>query len=157
MNEKKKVYEVGFIIVPTISHDHVSKEIDGIHNVITKNGGDIISEEVPKTIRLAYEMSKTLGNKKLRYDTGHFGWVKFYGTEEGVIEVKKYFDTQDNILRSLIIKTVAENTLYGHKIMPEKANKPERAEDNRVAENTEEKGEINQEELDKSIDKLVIE
>lgn len=155
MNSKKKVYEVGYIIVPTVSPDHISKEVDLLHATITKNDGEIIAEEAPRLRPLAYEMLKVTGNERNKFDTGHFGWVKFYGTEDGIGEIKKALDVMDKVLRYIIVKTVAESTLYGHKITPEKTKSDKLVE--RVVPKPEEKVEINEEELDKSIDKLVIE
>ena len=154
MENKKKVYEVGYIIIPSVSPDHLEKEVSVVRDAIIKNDGEVISEEFPKMRELSYEMLKVTGNERNKFDTGYFGWIKFYGTEEGVGEIKKAFDTSAKILRSLIVKTVAENTLYGHKIVSEKPQRPQKAPAPKVEE---EKVEVNEEELDKSIDKLVIE
>lgn len=155
MNEKNKIYEVGYIIVPTVSPDHINIETDKIHELITKGNCNIISEELPKIIRLAYKMTKDVGNQRSNYDTGHFGWVKFEDNEDQITEIKKALDLNEKILRFIIVKTVAENTLYGYRIAIEKS-KTDRLEEKK-SEKPEKKAEIDQEELDKSIDKLVIE
>lgn len=145
-----KVYEVGYIIVPTVAPDHVAKEVDALKAILSKNKAEVISEEFPKMRTLAYQMLKVVGAQRSKFDTGYFGWVKFSATEEAVLEIKKAIDLSEKVLRHLLITTVAENTLYGAKHAPvEKA--PALSTDK-----VEEKAEVSQEDLDKSIDKLVI-
>jgi transketolase len=42
-----KVYEVGYIIVPTVAPDHVAKEVDALKAILSKNKAEVISEEFP--------------------------------------------------------------------------------------------------------------
>ncbi|MEN9621671.1 MAG: hypothetical protein RLZZ67_105 [Candidatus Parcubacteria bacterium] len=112
------VYEVGFHIVPAVSPEKLPAEVDAIKAVLAGNNATIIAEEFPKLRNLAYQMVKAIGPARHKYDTAHFGWIKFEASAEAVLEIKKAMDANEKVLRYLLVKTVAENTLYGAKILP---------------------------------------
>lgn len=148
------VYEVGYLIVPTVSPDHIGKEVEAIKAVLAQNGASVISEDAPKLRTLYYKMLKVVGPVRHKFDTAHFGWIKFEAKAESAKEIDKAFKSNEKVLRFLLIKTVEENTLYGARILGEKvAGTPEKSD---VAASPVEKA-ANPEDLDKSIDKLVIE
>ncbi|HVT75109.1 MAG TPA: 30S ribosomal protein S6 [Candidatus Paceibacterota bacterium] len=144
------VYEVGYHIVPTVSPETLPQEVDAIKAVLGAQQATIISEETPKLRNLAYTIVKPIGPARHRFDTAYFGWIKFEAPREAVAELDKMMKGSDKVLRYLIVKTVAENTLYGAKILAEekKEAKPEATKDA--------KRPASAEELDKSIDKLVV-
>jgi ribosomal protein S6 len=143
------VYEVGFHIVPTVSPENLPKEVDAIKAVLAKNGAVTISEEFPKLRALAYQMVKVVGPARHRHDSAYFGWIKFEAPKTAVAEINKAMDANEKVLRYIVIKTVAENTLYGDKLAADaKAVKDEEAA--KVADSKAAAVEI-----DKSIDKLV--
>ncbi len=113
------VYEVGYHIVPAVSPEKLPAEVDAIKAVLAGNNATIISEEAPKLRTLAYQMVKAIGPARHKYDTAYFGWIKFEAAPEAAIEVKKAMDANEKVLRYLLIKTVAENTLYGDKVLPQ--------------------------------------
>lgn len=149
------VYEVAFHIVPTVSPENLPKEVEAIKAVLGAQKATIISEEMPKLRSLAYQMVKVIGPTHHKFDTAYFGWIKFEGSKDTVIELDKALKLSDKIIRYLIIKTVRENTIYGPKIMAlekkdsqETSAKPEKIEAEVPKQTTED--------LDKSIDKLVV-
>ncbi|MBX4209081.1 30S ribosomal protein S6 [Candidatus Parcubacteria bacterium] len=139
------VYEVGFHVVPTVSPENLPKEVDAIKAILGAQKATIISEEFPKLRNLAYTMIKAIGPARHRIDSAYFGWIKFEGPKETVAELDKALKGSDKILRYLIVKTVRENTIYGPKILSDEKR-----------EMTEKKPQASQEEIDKSIDKLVV-
>lgn len=148
------VYEIGYLIVPTVSPDHIVKEVEAIKAVLAQNGASVISEESPKLQTLYYKMLKVVGPVRHKFDTAHFGWIKFEAKAEKVMEIDKAMKINEKVLRFLLIKTVEENTLYGARILGEKL---EASSDNSPATaHPAEKAPVSQEEIDKSIDKLVI-
>lgn len=151
--DKATVYEVGFHIVPAVSPETLPKEVDAIKAVLTGAGATIISEEFPKLRTLAYTLVKAIGPVRNKYDTAHFGWIKFEAPAESQVEIKKALDANEKIIRFLIVKTVKENTLYGATILPQ--IKEEGAKTDEVSAPKEAPA-PSQEELDKTIDKLVI-
>lgn len=139
------VYEVGFHIVPAVSPEKLPAEVDAIKAVLGGAKATIISEEFPKLRNLAYTMIKAIGPARHRYDTAYFGWIKFEAAPETSADIKKALDSNEKILRYILIKTVRENTLYGAKILPQ-----EKAEEGKEGEKP-----ASTEEIDKSIEKLV--
>lgn len=148
------VYEVGFHIVPAVSPESLPKEVDAIKAFLGKQGATIISEEFPKLRTLAYSMVKVIGQNRHTYDTAHFGWIKFEASKESVGEIEKFFQASEKVLRHLLIKTVRENTLYGGKIIAQEESAREEAP-KEAAKESKSAG-ATPEDLDKSIDKLVV-
>lgn len=158
----KTVYEIGFNLISTIGTDEVAKEVSSIKDKIISLGGEIISDEHPVLIKLAYEMIKEIDNKNVRFNSAYFGWIKFDLSPEDVAEIKKMADFSLVMLRYIIIKTVRENTLYSSKIL--KTTKkivpglPELSATDDVDTNEEEATEdlpMIEEEVDKKLDELL--
>jgi len=112
----KTIYEIGYNLIPTISEEEVAKEVGKIKEKIASLEGAVISDEYPNQIKLAYEMTKEIDNKNVRFSSAYFGWIKFEMDAENVAEIKKMADSDLNVLRYIIIKTVRENTMYTPKI-----------------------------------------
>jgi len=160
--EKATVYEVGFHIVPTVSPENLGKEVDAIKAILRNVGAKIISEEAPKMMNLAYEMLKVVGPKRDYFETAYFGWIKFESEPKAAVELKKALDISEKVLRFIIVKTIRENTMHGHKFVKEGASTTRRVASTDASlqagkKSEDVKAETTPEELDKSIDKLVIE
>lgn len=145
------VYEVGYTLLPSLAVEQVPARVESLKEMISKAGGAVISNENPILIDLAYPMTKVIQTTRHKCTTGYFGWIKFELTAEGIEGVKKSLDADNTILRYLITKTVKENTLVNGKMMLRKEEEaPEEVEEEVVADI------VPPEELDKSIDNLVI-
>ena len=148
-----RVYELGYLLVPTLSEENVPASYGDLKNLIIELGGEIISDEMPKNIALAYSMSKVVQNVRSKFDTAYFGWIKFETDPEKVLELKKKLDMDVNLIRFLIIKTVRENTIAAKRFI--------HRDSKRKALYTKKEGEnessmpINKEEIDKEIEALV--
>ena len=112
-DEALKIYEVGFHFVPTLSEDDVTVKFSELKSIVEKLGGEFISEDAPKPISLAYEISKTLKGQKKWYKNAYFGWVKFTLAPSDIIAFEKELKLNEFILRYLLITTVRENTVIG--------------------------------------------
>lgn len=166
MNEKDEkadnlIYEIGYHIVPLIDESEILVHASKIRSLIEEKEGIIISEDMPKLINLAYEISKSINTKKQKFNKAYFGSIKFEADPSQVMDLKNKIENLSDILRFLIIKTVRENTIHAPKIpMFKKENKEEGIKNHKdVSTQTKpiEKVEISEEEMDKSIDELVIE
>lgn len=152
--ENGKVYEIGFHIAPIVGDEKVAYEVQEIKSILEKIKAGIISEDFPRLRVLAYPLSKAIGGVKKTFKEAYFGWIKFEASGEGVATLGKEVEKLANILRFLVIKTVKENTLYGNKFQtrPEgRVRKEEGVKEEAPREP------MNPEEIDKTIDKLVIE
>jgi ribosomal protein S6 len=147
------VYELSFLLLPSLAQEQVPAKADAIKNVVTSAGGTVISGEEPILIDLAYGMVKVISTVRHKVTTGYFGWTKFEISTTGIEAVKKALDSNDDVIRYLIIRTVRENTLLNGKmkLQKEMIRRDEEVEEEVVAEK-----EIVPEDVDKSIDELVI-
>ncbi len=120
-----RIYEVGYLLLPTIEVDHLPSVVGDLKDLISTNfKGEVISDDMPKSITLAYQMLKVTNNVRSKFDTAYFGWVKFAMEPEQVLELKKKLDMDPNIIRFLITKTVRENTIATKRFVPRAGSKP---------------------------------
>jgi len=145
------VYEVGYLMVPSIAEENLGGEVTTFKDSLTEHGVTFIADEYPKMMELAYEMSRSIANKKQKFSYGYFGWVKFECTSPIAREIKDMLDKNEKLIRYLFIKTVRESTMstkrpYGKTEGTKRRStaKPEKAEP------------INEEVIDKEIDALVV-
>jgi len=157
ISEEKKshdeIYEVGYIMVPTISEEDLGAEVTSFKDLLEEQGVVFISDEYPKMIELAYEMSRSIENKKYKFSYGYFGWVKFECTTIQAKVIKDNLDKNEKLIRYLLIKTIRESTLS--------AKRPFGRQDGLKRKTTVKKEEvvekIDEEVIDKEIEALVVE
>lgn len=155
-DEELRVYEASYLLLPFIGEEDTPKEGGRIKESISLAGGMVFSEEEPKLIKLAYPMTKTVSNKNTRFESAYFGWVKFESEPAGIEKLKKDLENNENILRFLILKTTKDAVMTAKPVsFSAKAVKPVLLE--KEAAVVPPPQEINEEELDKTIDDLVIE
>jgi ribosomal protein S6 len=99
-------------------------------------------------------MLKVIQTVRHKCSQGYFGWVKFELPKDEIKEIKKFLDGNDDVLRYLIIKTVRENTLLNGKMIFKKEEIMKK--DVEVSEEEVAGEPATPEEIDKSIDELVI-
>lgn len=145
----KTIYEIGYNLISTISEEEASKQVAALKDKVTSLGGEIISDENPTLIKLAYEMVKEIDNKNVKFSSAYFGWVKFELEPSNIADIEKFAKTNGSVLRHIIIKTVRESTMYSAKLAKPASKKPADAEV------TEEIAPINEAEVDKKIDELI--
>lgn len=151
VDSKVSVYEVGYIMVPSIPEENLGGEVTTFKDSLTEKGVTFISDEYPKMMELAYEMSRSIANKKQKFSYGYFGWVKFECTTENAKVIKDYLDKNETLVRYLMIKTVRENTMSTKRVYGKTDSSKRRS-----TPKTEESLPINEEVIDKEIDALVV-
>ena len=145
------VYEVGYLMVPTIAEENLGEEVTSFKDMFIEKGAVFISDEYPKLIELAYEMTRSILNKKQKFSYGYFGWVKFECSTSVAKVIKDLLDKNEKLVRYLMIKTARENTMS--------VKRPYGKQDGskrRSVRKTEEVEVINEETIDKEIDALVV-
>jgi ribosomal protein S6 len=151
VDSKVSIYEVGYIMVPSIPEENLGGEVTTFKDSLIEKGAVFISDEYPKMMELAYEMSRSIANKKQKFSYGYFGWVKFEATTDNAKIIKDYLDKNETLVRYLMIKTVRENTMSTKRVYG-KVDSSKR----RSTPKTEESQPINEEVIDKEIDALVV-
>lgn len=148
-----QIYEIGYLLVPTIEEERIPEAYGNLKETVTSFGGELISDEMPKSIGLAYSMLKVISNVRHKFNTAYFGWVKFEMSTEKVTELKKKLDLDTNVIRFLIVKTVRENTMATKRYVNRDFTRRRPSITKKEGEN-EAPVEINKEEIDKEIDAL---
>lgn len=157
MGGELRVYEVSYLLLPFITEEDIPKEAGRVKEHVSLAGDTIFSEEEPKLIKLAYPMFKTISNKNTKFDNAYFGWVKFEGEAENIAKVKKSLENNENVLRFLILKTTKESAVVRKPFPFAVKSKPISTPIAKEEIKPEPPQEINEAELDKTIDDLVIE
>ncbi|HEY4511898.1 MAG TPA: 30S ribosomal protein S6 [Candidatus Paceibacterota bacterium] len=145
-----KVYEVGYLLVSSIPEEKVAGEVETLKSIIGKKGGTFIAEESPKLHSLAYSMKKAVSGVRSTYNEAYFGWLKFELETAALGDIKKALDEHEKVLRYLLIITVRENTTLSQKVASVKPVKNDKEE-------VVPKKEMSEEEMDKTINELVVE
>lgn len=155
--EDSKVYEIGFHIAPIVGDDKIAYEVSLIKSILENLKAEIISEDFPRLRVLAYSLSKAIGGRKMTFKEAYFGWIKFESPTESTATLSKEVLKLENILRFIVVKTVRENTLSGNKFLVKPEGRTRKEESSVSVKEAVEKVPMNPEEIDKTIDKLVIE
>lgn len=148
---RNNVYEVGYLMVPTIAEENVGQEVTTFKDTLAEKGAVFISDEYPKLLELAYEMSRSINNKKQKFSYAYFGWVKFECSSSQAKDIKDFLDKNEKLVRYLLIKTVRENTMSIKRTYSKQDGVKRRP-----AQKQEDQAPINEEVIDKEIDALVV-
>jgi ribosomal protein S6 len=151
MNEDKKLYEIGYLVIPTLSDEQVAAAGASIRSAVTDNGGTVTKEEAPKFKRLAYEMNKKIDTKYETYDSAYFGYVIFEASADAVATIKDKVASIGEVLRFLLIKDPVLDRLVDAGDEEEEEAAPAVEEEKAAAP----VADVSDEELDKSIDRIV--
>ena len=160
MEKESTIYEISYLLFSSIVSEQVRIKAGELKDMLKSSDAEIISDEDPVFIDLAYSMLKVIGATRHKIASAYFGWVKFEISKDGMEKVKKALDFDDDIVRYLIIKTVRENTFIGGNTKLAKKDRT-RKEENLTFEESQE-AEIpkeilsSDEEIDKSINDLVV-
>lgn len=105
-----RIYEVGYHIIPTVKEEDVDTVVSTIRSEIEKLGGSFIAEGAPALIKLAFDMDMREGEKHVAHDRGYFGWIKFEAGTHAAQALTEALKANKSVLRSLVFKTVREDT-----------------------------------------------
>jgi len=144
--KETRVYEASFLLAPSLADEKLLQIFAAVKEILAKNNATILSEGFPKPRPLAYPINK--------YESAFFGWLKFESASEALVSLREFLKNNKEVIRSLIIKTVRENAvvtpIFFGKIRP-------RVEKDGAKEETPAVPKMTNEELDKTIEELVVE
>ena len=106
-----RIYEVGYLIVPSVAQEKLPEKITAIRGGIENTGAKILDEGDPKYQDLAYDMATTVANKKVVHKAGYFGWIKFEADPAVVETIENDFEKNTELIRFMVTKAVREDTL----------------------------------------------
>ncbi len=153
--ETRPIYEVGYHVVPQQDDAGVLAVAQKLRSEITKGDAEIIKEENPSRMRLAYTIVRADTGKHEKFDEAYFGFIKFATESENIPALEAMLRSDRSILRFLLVHAVREDivaaprraTFTSDRLEGETIKKP-------VAE-PEKAAEVSEADLDKSIDALV--
>ncbi|OGG47337.1 hypothetical protein A2671_01490 [Candidatus Kaiserbacteria bacterium RIFCSPHIGHO2_01_FULL_49_13] len=158
-DREAKVYELGYLLVPTLEEEKIAGEAGVLKEVLQKAGGVFVAEEFPKKIPLAYAMAKEVGGKRAWHTNAYFGWMKYELSPAAAAELANDLKENESLLRFLLIQTVRESTMAPKRPLYVKMEPPARTEGKTgVRKAAKPAGPaMTEEELDRTIEELVIE
>ncbi|MBI3631922.1 MAG: 30S ribosomal protein S6 [Candidatus Vogelbacteria bacterium] len=144
----KKLYEVGYLLIPLIPEDRLADEVNVLRSYIETANGFIIGEDQPKMRRLAYTIKQRgMASKKIRFEDAYFGWIRFQASASDVLVINDALDKNDKVLRYILIKPV-KDTPRIQRVMNAVKPKVEVIK-------KEKRTQLSDQELDKEIDQLL--
>jgi len=132
-----RIYELGYHLIPTLAEEQIPKASGAVRGMIERISKDIIAEELPVFIDLAYQVIKTVEHKNKRFDEAYFGWIKFEAEPAGIAALEEELKKDGNVLRYLIVKTLREDTFIAKKFASTKIKEEETVQEE-IAESEEE-------------------
>jgi len=108
-NENSNVYEVGYLLAPTLPEDEVADTESALHEQITAAGGSIVAHETPEMRELSYEIEIKDESGTQAFDHGQFGWVQFSLNSVDLDDVESAFIKDDEVIRHLLVTVDPEN------------------------------------------------
>lgn len=91
-----KHYEVLFILKPTLTEDEIKERVDFVKEIITKNGGEVVSVIEMGARKLAYEIKK--------YQRGVYFVIYFTAPTSLIEELVRNIRYNEDIIRFLTVK-----------------------------------------------------
>lgn len=102
----RRVYEIGYHIIPTVAEEDVEAEARSFVDAIRKNSTEIIGERAPSTVvPLAYAIEKKIDGARRLFESAYFGWVAFEAEPAAIAKINEIFKTHGAVLRHLTITT----------------------------------------------------
>jgi ribosomal protein S6 len=155
--DTRLIYEVGYHVVPTVEEAKVGEVVEKIRTQLAANKAEVIGEQFPAKINLAYTIERSTTGKREKYTEAYFGWLKFAVEErDGISALEGVLRSTKEILRYLLVESQIQEApqarravFTSNRLEGETIKKPVAA--------PEEAGIVSEAELDKSIEALVSE
>jgi ribosomal protein S6 len=150
-------YELGYHLVPLISEEALPTEVGRIRETIEQAGGSTTADQFPVARPLSYEISRQIGGKRESFTQSYFGWMQFELPASAIEGVKLSLDTNDRIIRLLIVRAKREVPLTSRIVSIVQPTEEVLGGDGElVAVAAEPVSTLSDEEIDKTIEEMVI-
>lgn len=103
-----QLYEVGYLLVPSIVEEALGEEANAVRLAIEAAGGSVVGDGFPALRALAYPIRK--GNREggTTYNNAYFGFIRFEMLPQMALTLKLALEKNASLVRFLIMKTVKE-------------------------------------------------
>lgn len=96
---KKVKYDLNFILSPALAEEALANELARMRTMIESKGGVIFESEMPKLRPLAYPVVKSWAGKKLKFDQGQFGWFKCEIESSAIAELTREIEKLEPLIK----------------------------------------------------------
>ena len=100
-------YETVFILTPVLSDDQMKEAVEKFKGILTKNGAEIINEELWGMKKLAYPIEKK--------STGFYVLVEFKGEPTVIKTLEVNYRRDERVIRYITIKNEKYAAQYAEK------------------------------------------
>jgi ribosomal protein S6 len=153
VSDERRVYELGYLMVSTLSESDREKVLAGLRADVESKGGTFISEGAPAELALAYTMFTRDREKNVPHEMAFFGWLKFEVAAKEAEAIASSARVNKNLIRSLFFETVKEDTRAS--ILPTLKDVKRTGTIGTGPRTEDEKKEVSEAELDKTVDSIV--
>ena len=154
-SDNKRLYEVGFHLVPSLNEEEVQKGFTHVTEAIAKNEGVLKTSHNPEMRPLAYPIIKKASGKKNTFTEAYFGYVVFEIEKENIGVFRGEIEKIPGMLRLLLVEISPEALLPRERRIPQThREEPKCGSDAKVNPAL---PQMTEEELDKTIEQLVVE
>lgn len=159
--DERNSYEFAFHVLPTVAEGEVPSVFEKIKAHITHVGGECFDEEMAERIDLAYPVVKHMEGKNRKFTSAYFGWVRFKLEGEKLEALTEELESESAILRHLMIKLTRVEEAHPFRFHEHRKSLKmvevidEEAETlKETPVESEEGGEVSDEALDESLEKI---
>jgi len=157
VGSETNLYEIGYLLSPLVPIEEVASAIDKTFRMpIESLGGEVASQLMPFLRPLAYAVVKSVGSKRSSYKDAYFGAMRFDLKADQVEALNKMIEKSELVLRYILIRLPKSadrviTTGYRKPVIRREHSLEKIIKDEVVAE----KGEMNEEQIDKEIEGLL--
>lgn len=111
---EKRIYEVVFIVDPSMQEEDLTRLTDGLRGIVTDQGGTVTKSEVMGRRQLAYRIGRS--------NEGIYVLFEVEGTGREIAELERRMRVNDQIMRYLTVR-VDEERRRADKLKTRRARK----------------------------------
>ena len=89
-------YELVMVLSPILDSEQVASVVEGIHNIITTGGGELLAHEPWGIKRLAYPIDD--------FTEGNYSLTQFKGDASHTKQIEESLRLSESVIRHLLVK-----------------------------------------------------